>query len=363
VVEVEGADIAELYPLLTEVTVRCDRSGAWTGRLRFDSYRDGRGRWAVEDSPYFTPWDRVRISAHFGSHREEVLSGFVRQLTADHPGEQGRSSVTVECQDTSLMMDREQVRRSWGEEEAPTTDGMILAEILNAYPGLVPAPGSGTGLSGLRGINQNETDVQFLRRRAEANGYELMVGPSTVYFGPMRLDGDLQPTILVYAGDAANCLSCSVTADGHAPDAVGFDVADPSDQTSRRVVVTPEGSVLGREPASSAGRALKDFVWQLSREGAADEEELRAKAQRRADELSMQVKAEGELDGAAYAHVLRVGEPVLLDGIGERFSGRYYVDTVDHRFSPNGYRQRFRLLRNAVGELPSTFAGPLGRVV
>jgi hypothetical protein len=48
--------------------------------------------------------------------------------------------------------------------------------------------------------------------------------------------------------------------------------------------------------------------------------------------------------------VLRSGLPVGVDGLGDWMSGVYYVDSVSHAFSPQGYRQRFRLLRNAYGD-------------
>ena len=49
-------------------------------------------------------------------------------------------------------------------------------------------------------------------------------------------------------------------------------------------------------------------------------------------------------------HVLRVGLPVPVDGLGNRLSGIYYVDKVSHRFSFEGYKQQFTLLRNAYGD-------------
>ncbi len=48
--------------------------------------------------------------------------------------------------------------------------------------------------------------------------------------------------------------------------------------------------------------------------------------------------------------MLRVGETVALDGVGERLNGLYYVDRVTHRFTSSGYHQAFRLLRNAYGD-------------
>jgi phage protein D len=55
--------------------------------------------------------------------------------------------------------------------------------------------------------------------------------------------------------------------------------------------------------------------------------------------------------------VLRVGEPVDVDGVGDRYSGTYYVAGVTHRFTARGYDQKFSLLRNALGRRPG---GALG---
>jgi hypothetical protein len=56
---------------------------------------------------------------------------------------------------------------------------------------------------------------------------------------------------------------------------------------------------------------------------------------------------------------------VPVDGLGERFSGTYYVDSVTHNFNTQGYRQRFKLLRNAFGDnldSVSSLAGVLSAV-
>ena len=47
---------------------------------------------------------------------------------------------------------------------------------------------------------------------------------------------------------------------------------------------------------------------------------------------------------------------VTVDGTGARYGGTYFADKVVHRFSPDGYRQQFELMRNATGEE----GGPLG---
>lgn len=357
-----GTEIVEMYPLLTEVVVESSRAQAWTARLKLVTFRDELGMWAVEDAGVFEPWAPVRITARFGARDEEVFRGYVKQLKSEHPPDQGSSSVTVECQDDSLAMDREHVRKRWGEESLPSSDAQILQEIAVGRYGLMLSQ-PGTGQARVVGVNQDETDIKFLRKRAEANGYELVVSRGAVYFGPMRLDHTPQPTILVYAGQATNCISMNVTVDSHSPDLVAFELSGGEGGAVESETVAPDVTRLGPRPATSEGAGLKDFVWRMSREGGSDVEALRAKARQKANDLSMKIKGEGELDGSSYGSVLRVGEPVGVDGMGEAHSGIYYVDSVSHTFSHQGYRQRFVLLRNAFGDNLAISSSPLARVM
>ena len=90
---------------------------------------------------------------------------------------------------------------------------------------------------------------------------------------------------------------------------------------------------------------------------------MQAIAQQLANEQSMKIKVDGELDGSLYGHVLRTGEPAGVDGVGERYSGTYYVDAVTHRFDMNGYLATFRLLRNAYGDDLAGDDNPLAGVL
>jgi hypothetical protein len=355
VVRVDGDPIGELHRYLTQVTVECSRAEASVATLVFDSRRDEHGRYAVQDERVFAPWAPIVIEAAFGDLTEEVFRGYVREVRASYPETSGASTFEVRCQDESLALDREHVRLTWG-ASAPTTDAQILQAIAGQHA-LAVDPASGAGLSGLV-LHQDDTDVRFLRARAEANGYELIFREGTVYFGPMRLDATPQETIRVHAGAATNCLRLDVRSDGHRPDRVAVDLAPTSGSEPRRREFSPRLALLGAEPAARAGDGLPDFRWVLSRQGAAGEDELAARAQAKADELSMRVVADGELDGSLYGHVLQVGMPVPVDGVGEWMSGVYYVDQVTHAFGTDGYRQRIRLLRNALGD--NLDAGPAG---
>jgi phage protein D len=362
VIRVDDQEIAELYPFLREVTAECSRDDASTARVVFETQRDEHGRWTVQDRRLLAPWKRIVIEAAFGQHTEELFRGFIREILADYPNESGAATVTVECQDASLALDRLHVRRVWGVDEkgvaAPTTDGEIVTKLASEH-GLSFAVNSGSqplpptnpapGLENLI-LYQNSTDIRFLRARAEANGYELYFRAGAMYFGPKQLEADPQPTIMVYAGLDTNCLSLSVTSDGHIPNKVAFDLAPTEGTEIARKEIEPDLVLLGTESADAGGDGLKDFTWLLSHEGSFDEDELTARAQGRVDDFALRVRAEGELDGTLYGHVLLPGLPVSVDGAGDWLGGVYYVDRVSHLFNLDGYRQQIRLLRNAYGD-------------
>ncbi|MDD3581445.1 MAG: hypothetical protein PHW74_10530 [Desulfobacca sp.] len=355
-----GEEITELYPFLMEVTVDARRNEPTVATLRFETRRDEQGRWLVQDAGILAPWEPIVIEAAFGTRTEEVMRGFIREIRAEYPEDTGATEVMVECQDESLQMDREHVRQTWG-AETPTSDQIITTTILGKY-GLALDPDSGNGQSNLV-VNQDDTDINFLRQRAEANGYELQFYEGTVYFGPIRLDATPQATIMVYAGPATNCIRFNVREDGHQADEVIFDRAETAGAGTITETVAPDLPLLGTESALGAGSGLTPFAWRMSRQAGMSEEEWRARAQRRANELSLRVKAEGELDGSLYGYVLRVGEPVGVDGVGERYGGVYLVDTVTHVFNMDGYRQSFGLLRNAYGDNLASAGGLLAGVL
>lgn len=344
-------EITDLYPFLTDVTVNVSRTEATTATLSFETRRDETGSWSVQDAGILKDWEPIVIEAGFGSVTEEVMRGYIRQVRADYPPN-GSATLVVECQDSSIALDRLHRRRAWG-GDAPTSDAEILNEVLARYPDLSPynknGVSNGTGQTGLV-INQDSTDITFLRERAEANGYELIFIEGMVYFGPWRVDSTPQSTIMVYAGASTNCSSFNSSSDGHQPDVVMMEAAESTGEGVVQESISSNLPLMGTESADSGNAGLDEFAWIMNRKGGNDQETLAAAAQNKANELAMKVKAEGELDGSLYGHVLRVGEPVGVDGVGEWLGGVYYVDSVTHQFNFDGYAQNFQLMRNAYGD-------------
>lgn len=354
-------EIVNQYPALDEINVEVSRAEAAQAVLTFNGRKDEQGNYSVIDDKDVSirPWEPIKIMACFGNTEEEVMRGFIREVKVEFP-EDHAVLITVTCQDQSLLLDRNHRREVWGTEEQPVNDSYILTEVLS-NTGLAPHPDSETGQEGLK-LNQDETDIVFLRKRVEAIGYELIFNEQTVYFGPWRINSASQGTINVYAGKDTHCFSFSVNVDGHSPDKVAIQTSQEDGTDVIEHIVESEFDRLGPDKVSSEDSGLEDFIWTMSREESVGEEEMLMQAQKKANELSMKVKAQGELDGTAFGQVLRVAELVTVDGAGETNSGTYYVDSVVHSFTKAGYRQNFSLLRNATGDNVESESGVLSLI-
>lgn len=350
-----GQPLGALSRWLREVTVDTGRRSASVATLVFETLRDETGRWAVQDEPTLRPWSPIRIDACFGSRCEEVMRGWVRELRVDTPQDMAAASVTVIAQDETLALDREHLRQALSRSDAPLTDGQLAQKIASEH-GLLADVQPGLTHSAL---NADTTAVRLLQERAEANGFEFGVRAGTLYFGPPPLGGQPQPTIVVHGGPTTNCLRLATRFDGHRPDQVRLvRPADASGEPETQTL-SPDLPLLGRQAADSAGAGLPAFVWTLPRPAGATAAEATARAQAQVNESAWKLFAEGELDGALYEHVLQPRRTVNVDGVGDVYGGLYYVDEVQHRFSAAGYRQVFKLLRNALGDQGGASADPL----
>ncbi|MBT8338601.1 MAG: hypothetical protein HKP58_02880 [Desulfatitalea sp.] len=343
-----------LGALVKEVTVQLKRNVSGTATIVLDSFRDERGRWAVQDDDQIRPWSEVRINAVFDGRPESVLHGYIRDVKLEYPEEMSAAKVTVTVQDDLIKLDREQHHDVLTKEGAEKPDGAIVREICDAMHLAHEAEDGMTAGA----LTINATFAKFLLERAEANGYELFVRDQTLHFHPPAIDADPQPQIRVYAGPATNCIRFSAHNDGHRPDEVRVNRepeqkgdgkgASDLERVLALLKLGPNQPALGKHPLTSQGRGLPPFVWSMDCPMGATESEVEIRAQAKANENQFKITAEGVLDGSQYGHVLVPHLPVTVDGVGTTYAGRYYVDEVTHKFSKGVYEQHFKLLRNAV---------------
>jgi len=347
---VNGTEIVDFYPYLKEVTVEMKRNEASTCTLVFETVRDEFGIWNIQDamdgdSNVFYPWKQITISASFGGYVEEVMRGYIKDVRSECPQDMGSATVRVTGQDESILLDREQTCQSLSTQEGPLSDNAIITQLAGSFMEVDAEEGLSNATLG-----KATTDIELLKERARANGFEIYFREGTLYFHAPRLEGEHQSTIMVYAGRQTNCINFSTSFDGHKPDQVIVTRAASTGTESEEDIFESNLPLLGSRSADSQNSGLQPFIWSMPQPLGSENEEARSRAQAAANENAWKITGEGSLDGSVYGHVLLTHRTVRVDGAGESNNGIYYVDQVTHRFDSSGYKQDFRLLRNATGE-------------
>jgi phage protein D len=334
-IEVEDhADMADMLRLRVAIGVsECGRS------------------WTVLDDDLFRRLANVRIMVTVGSSlAEPLIDAYVIETNASFANQPGQSVLNVVAMDPTVLMNLEEKVRPWPN----MADSDIATTIFGEY-GFTPQveqtqpPRQEVDYTTV----QRGTDIQFLRRLAERNGYECYVemnpltGVIEGHFHPPRLEQRPQGVLSVNMGEATNVNSFNARYDMLRPttaQVTGLDIETQSEQPAQAESLALAG--LGREPALPGDRPRRVLLSQM---GLAQTGELQSYAQAVVDRSAWAITADGELHTVAYGGILRAKRPVLVRGAGRQFSGTYYVEKVLHTFTGDGYTQRFTLRRNALG--------------
>ena len=338
---------------LLSLEVELDTELASMFRLRLAIRQQRNGLWTYLDEERFSVWKPMRITAGFDSGSEELISGFITHVKPDFPRDHAQCSVEIWGMDGSVRMDRVEKLRAWPNMK----DSDIAAEIFKEDYGFIPDVDD-TGIihdDRVSTIMQRETDMQFLKRLAQRNGFECYVEGATGCFHAPRLSASPQPVLAVHFGEReTNVNSFALEVNALTPTSAAMFEVDWQTKA-----VLPGSAEIGEQPLLGSIRATelsapiapeikagKVFVNLNAATGTTEDMDRLCKAL--VHQAEWLVTAEGEIDGNQYAHVLKPHGTVTIKGIGETYSGIYYVTHVTHTFGPRGYTQSFRAKRNAL---------------
>lgn len=190
-----------------------------------------------------------------------------------------------------------------------------------------------------------QSDLGFLSARATAIGYEVVVEDETLHFRPHLANAE--PALALDPGRDIESFALRMTSQGQA-DAVqvgGWDVASKRAIQGKATTgqVQAMGAVLGADQTSVAFDAscLVRTDMAIDSQGQADSASL--------GQLSSRCLSFVAGEGVCIGHTrLRAGQVVTLDGLGDRFSGAYYLTRAQHSCSAqDGYRTTITVRRNA----------------
>ncbi len=197
-------------------------------------------------------------------------------------------------------------------------------------------------------LQRNQTALAFLKELAQRNGYEVTVDNKTLFFRPHQ-----------YTETAVLTLKWEL-------DLIEFyprlsSLSQVSQVTVRGWNPTEQAEIVGQAKSGDEGSAMggstvgPSVVEEAFGQTSLISVDRPVFSQAEADQAAL-----GQFRTMALAYIsgegacvgrtdLRAGAVIEIDGVGDRFSGLYYVPSTTHKFEPKQgiYRTRFSVRRNA----------------
>jgi phage protein D len=337
---------------LTRVEVNME-SGQRDGfQITFALGKQKSGDFDLLQSGILDPFTRVIIAVMMGVVPEVLIDGVITHHQISPSNTPGESTLTVTGKDVSLMMDLEEKNQKF--ENQP--DFLIVTQLIASYAqyGLIPVvtPTTDVPIMLMRIPRQQETDMAFIQRLAQRNGYVFYIEPVTIgvnkaYWGPEIRAGIPQSALSVDLGSASNVKSIHFTQDALAPVATTGTFLEPITKTSIPIPQLPSLKIppLSLKPAQARRTTL---MRDTSNEDAAQAATSVLAAVTGAPDA---VRGDGELDSIRFGGVLRARQLVGVRGAGLNYDGFYYTRQVNHTLQRGEYTQRFSISREGTGTL------------
>jgi hypothetical protein len=363
-----------LLKALQKVEVETSTEMASVFRLRFGLSHTDFGDWDLMMPQYeellFRPLTPVQIRVKVGIDiPRAIINGYITNQNVLYDDEGGASAMEISGMDATILMNMQEKVLPW----PMPNDGAIATAVFAQY-GIVPlnvSPSMPFNLDPTDATVQRGTDIRFLRRLAQRNGFECFVQPQPQsgidfgYFGPpMNIPGLQEAVLNVKMGAQTNVSEFKIRYDMVKPTmsmAFGVDsmTRAPSAAISIAPVVTPPpigglyplGVPMGIQDATlrAVAGAHPPPMIMAAQTGQMSLPGLAITNQAISNRSSWPVIAEGTV--GTDAGVLSVGRTANVRGAGIAFNGAYYVTRVAHTFDVGGcsYTQKFEARRNAIG--------------
>lgn len=321
-VSVDGEVYRESHGVITSVSVDATIGGADRFTLSLNALFDREeGRFSGIDWDRFSTGAPVEIRVGYGDTLRTLMTGTIDEVTPSFPA---GDTPTAEVSGYGPLhgMTEGTESDSWDR----TTDSAVASEVAGGYD-FDAVSVDDTGVSRPKVVQDDESDFAFLRRLAERN--DAGDGPFEVYSNR----GEFRFRASSDTGDPAVRLAYGESLTSFEP-------------TSKDVPKVGTLKVRHWDP-----KKKESIVGSATHEGGEGTKVLRqpVRSQSEADAVAsakLTKEARGRLTGRGRTIGLpeiRIGDPIELGGLGERYSTTYYVTGTTHRVDADGYRTDFQV--------------------
>jgi phage protein D len=323
--------------LSIHVEQRLDTLSMFT--ITLDNWDAEQQRVSWSDSGPFSLGAEVEISLGWLDRLGRVMTGEVTGIEPRFAGDEP-STVTVRGYDLGHRL-----TRTWRTQSFTTMkESAIVQQVASAAGLRAVVKDSRVVLEYV--LQSNQTDLEFLRSRARAYGWEVFVRDKALHVRPPAITDP--PAQELTVGTEIAEFTPRLSSMGQVAGVVtrGWDVKQKREIYGKAV----PGQLASTMGARSSGPATAKRAFGA---GAMVSTDLAPTVAAHADAMSVDrlnrsalAFVRGEASGAGMPR-LEVGTVVQIAGAGTRFSGAYYVTTVTHTLDAGtGFRTSFEVRRN-----------------
>jgi uncharacterized protein involved in type VI secretion and phage assembly len=307
--------------------------------------RDPELKWA--DSDTFAVGKSVEVSTPGDDGRVRLISGDITSVESRFAADAG-ATLLVRGYDQSHRLNRGKQTKTF----VQMTDSDIATRVAREAGLKVEAEPTREVYEYV--LQDNQTNLEFLQGRARRIGYRVLVEEGTLYFKPAPEEAPQVPVL--EWGANLKSIETRLTTSQQIKEVV---VRSWSPNGKREIVgratrtqevpevgETQQGGELAERAFGSAGTEV------VVNRPVSTQAEADALAQSICDEIGGDfIQAEGTCGGNPN---VQAGAMIELKGLSTRFSGRYRVTHVTHRYDTNGYSTNFTISgrhANTLGEI------------
>jgi phage protein D len=326
--------------------------------LRFGLVQRPDGEFSPVDDHLFEPGTPLAFEVEPpGGLTQRLFDGFVTHVRPHFETIASNAYLEVLAMDAGVLLDAEERVAAWPD----MSDSDVVAEILARYD--IPLESETTPVvydDDRQRLTQRASDWRFLQHLALRNGkrfyfeYDDRRAGVQAHFVAPGVTADAQPDVVVLQeGQCLNWVDLQMVATD--PVTVTASALDPIAKRVVRGDGAPALALMGPDDAAAAVESgLRSAgavgTTRMVRDPFPMDEALGAEASAATDRARMLIELRAELDPALYRGLLRARRPVLVRGVGRRFSGTYYVESVRTTLDGSVLLQSFVGVRNATGQ-------------
>jgi phage protein D len=292
----------------------------------------------IDDENLFTIGNSVDVQLGYPDKLETLMQGEITGVEPEFCG--GQTRLTVRGYDARHLLQRGRQTRTFLQQK----DSEIASQIASEA-GLTPqVEDSGTVHDYV--FQPDQSDLDFLQERARLINYEVVVEEKKLLFRPVN-NAQSEIMTLSFADILLEFYPRLVTGAQVSEVTVrGWSPKDKKELLGRAKVGDEASTMGGQSSGGAISEAAFDAAAELiSRQPVLSQAEADQIAKAKLNTLSLKlITGNGVCLGRTD---LRSGVVIKIDGVGERFSGQYYVTSAIHYFEPQrGYRTHFTVRRS-----------------